>query len=87
MVYASDEYSCPNFHALTMGVPCVLHEMNMLLLCTLILFFSLLLSKSMPITLHYVICYITVVMCLFIITEKKERKRKVKKSKGKNQRK
>ena len=39
-------------------------------------FFLLFLSKSKSITSYHVTCYVTTVMCLFIVQKKKKRKSK-----------
>ena len=74
VVYTSNEYSCPNVHVPAISVPYILHEVNMLLIYTLILFFLPLLPESIPMTSYHMIFHMTVVTCLFIITERKKKR-------------
>jgi len=72
---------CPNVHVLSISVLCVHHEVNILLTCTLIISFQLLLPESRLMTSHHVTFHVTVVTCLFIIQKKKkeiQKKRNIK---------
>ena len=76
MVYATNNYSCPNIYVLSISVPCVHHEVAMQLTCSLISSIWSTPAYSRPITSHHVTSHMTAVTCLFIINKKKEIQKK-----------
>jgi len=56
------------------------YEVNILLTCYLILFFSPFPSEFRPMISHHVTCHMTTVTYLFIVQKKKKRKENQKKS-------
>ena len=81
MVHATNNYSCPNVHVLSMSAPYVHHEIAMLLTCSLTSFIQTAPACSRPMTSHYVTSYVTTVTCLFIINKKEkeiQKKRNIK---------
>ena len=65
-----------------MSTPYIYYKIDILLICFLISSFQSTLAQSRPITLHHVICHVTMVTCLFVINKKK-RKRKSKENQKK----
>jgi len=67
-----------------MSILYVHHEVNILLIYTLISSFHPLLLESRPMTSHHVIYYVTAVICLFIAQQKRKKKKKIRKGKIKS---
>ena len=63
IVYATNNYSCPNVYMLFMSVLCVHYEIVIQLTCSLISSIQTTLVHFKPMTSHYVTSHVTTVSC------------------------
>ena len=79
MVCATNSYSCPNIHMLSISAPCVHYEVAMQLTCSLMSSLQTALVLCRPMTSHHVTCHVTTVAYLFIVKEEEiQKKRNIK---------